>query len=268
MDVIGADRAEPVVVERAAGAGGELVLRRAGADYEIISNGMFLMDTRNGESERLLVRAAVDATLATGGNAEPVRVLIGGLGVGFSLAEALSHPAVGHVTVVEREPAVAAWHAGPLRPWSRGGLDDPRTALVLADLLDVLADLLDVVATPPSAGTGPADVFDAVCLDIDNGPDWTVTPGNARLYGPHGLDLLAGRLSPRGTLAVWSAGAAPGFADLLASRFASVEALPVPVPRGEPDMVYLARRPRPEPEPAPADRPRPDGSADHAFGAR
>jgi predicted membrane-bound spermidine synthase len=235
MDVIGEGRAEPVVVERAAGVGGELVLRRAGADYEIISNGTFLMDTRNGESERLLVRAAVDAARdreqdgdgAGGGGA---RVLIGGLGVGFSLAEALAHPAVGHVTVVEREPAVVAWHAGPLRPWSRGGLDDPRVTLVRADLLDVLER--------------PADgAFDAVCLDIDNGPHWTVTPGNARLYGPGGLDLLAGLLSPRGVLAVWSAGAAPGFGDLLASRFARVQELPVPVPRGEPDMVYLARRP-------------------------
>lgn len=250
MDVIGEGRAEAVVVERAAGVGGELVLRRAGAHYEIISNGMFLMDTRNGESERLLVRAAVDAVLdrdgARGGGpgvtpgGEPVRVLIGGLGVGFSLAEALAHPAVGHVTVVEREPAVVGWHDGPLRPWSRGGLDDPRVALVRADLLDV-------VAADPADRADRADGvgFDAVCLDIDNGPDWTVTPGNARLYGPDGLDLLAARLSPRGVLAVWSAGAAPGFQDLLATRFAEVEALPVPVPRGEPDMVYLARRPHP-----------------------
>jgi hypothetical protein len=251
MDVIGEGRAGPVVVERAAGVGGELVLRRAGADYEIISNGVFLMDTRNGESERLLVRAAVDAALAPDGSGdgpggpggEPVRVLIGGLGVGFSLAEALAHPAVGHVTVVEREPAVVAWHAGPLRPWSRGGLDDPRVALVRADLLDVVT--ADPVEPAGPAGPAGGAGFDAVCLDIDNGPDWTVTPGNARLYGPDGLDLLAGRLSPRGVLAVWSAGAAPGFQDLLATRFAHVEALPVPVPRGEPDMVYLARRPHP-----------------------
>ncbi|MBO2460859.1 spermidine synthase [Actinomadura violacea] len=241
MDVIGEGRAEPVVVERAEGVGGELVLRRAGADYEIISNGVFLMDTRNGESERLLVRAAVDAVLrGDGAGGAPVRVLIGGLGVGFSLAEALAHPAVGHVTVVEREPAVVGWHAGPLRPWSRGGLDDPRVALVRADLLDVIA-----APGPGAADAADAAGFDAVCLDIDNGPHWTVTPGNARLYGPDGLDLLAGRLTPRGVLAVWSAGDAPGFQELLASRFAQVEELPVPVPRGEPDVVYLARRPRP-----------------------
>ncbi|MDL4812868.1 spermidine synthase [Actinomadura opuntiae] len=257
MDVIGEGRADPVVVERAAGVGGELVLRRAGADYEIISNGTFLMDTRNGESERLLVRAAVDTALngdgAGDGGGGPVRVLIGGLGVGFSLAEALSLPGVGHVTVVEREPAVARWHAGPLRPWSRGGLDDPRVDLVRADLLDVLHRPAD----------GAPGMFDAVCLDIDNGPHWTVTPGNARLYGPDGLDLLAGRLTPRGVLAVWSAGAAPGFQDLLASRFARVRALPVPVPRGEPDVVYLADRPHP----AAPHEPGRDASTDRARGS-
>ncbi|TDD66396.1 spermidine synthase [Actinomadura rubrisoli] len=227
MEVLPGAPAEPVVVERAAGAGGELVLRRAGADYEIISNGVFLMDTRNGESERLLVRAAVE------GLASPARVLIGGLGVGFSLAEALRLPQVAQVTVVEREPAVIAWHAGALCPWSRGGLDDPRVSVERADLLDVVAG--------PAAGT-----FDALCLDIDNGPHWTVTPGNARLYGADGLDLLARRLTARGTLAVWSAGAAPGFEELLRRRFARVQARAVPVPRGEPDVVYLAREPLPD----------------------
>ncbi|MBB4775235.1 spermidine synthase [Actinomadura livida] len=217
---------EPVVVERAAGVGGELVLRRAGAHYEIISNGVFLMDTRGGASERLLVRAAVQ------GLDGPVRLLIGGLGVGFSLAEALTLPAVAHVTVVEREPAVIAWHAAELRPFSRGALDDPRVTVERADLLDHLA-----------APHGPR--YDALCLDIDNGPDWTVTPGNARLYGAAGLDLLTARLTPRGTLAVWSAGAAPAFEALLRGRFSRVRTRAVPVPRGEPDVVYLATGPRP-----------------------
>ncbi|MES9543484.1 spermidine synthase [Actinomadura sp. NPDC000600] len=222
-------REEPVVVERAAGLGGELVLRRAGGDYEIISNGVFLMDTRNGESERLLVRAALEAAARRPGG--PARVLIGGLGVGFSLAEALTLPDVAHVTVVEREPAVVAWHATALRPWSRGALDDPRVTVERADLLDYVS--------APDAGR-----FDAVCLDIDNGPDWTVTPGNARLYAATGLDALAALLTPRGVLAVWSANAAPAFEALLRDGFAAVEVRPVPVPRGEPDVVYLARDPR------------------------
>ncbi|TDC44572.1 spermidine synthase [Actinomadura sp. KC345] len=218
---------EPVVVERADGAGGELVLRRAGTDYEIISNGVFLMDTRGGASERLLVRAAAQDLDA------PARLLIGGLGVGFSLAEALTLPQVAHVTVVEREPAVIAWHArGALRPWSRGALDEPRVTVENADLLDHLA----------GAGGGR---FDALCLDIDNGPDWTVTPGNARLYAAAGLDLLTRRLTPRGTLAVWSANAAPAFEALLRERFTRVRVREVPVPRGEPDVIYLASGPRP-----------------------
>ncbi|MFI0408842.1 spermidine synthase [Actinomadura sp. 3N508] len=234
MDAAPGTAAEPVVIERADGAGGELVLRRAGTDYEIISNGVFLMDTRNGESERLLVRAALDRP-ATDRPARPARVLIGGLGVGFSLAEALTLPGVAHVTVVEREPAVIAWHRTALRPWSRGALEDPRVTVQNADLLDVLT-------TPPPPG--PNGRYDALCLDIDNGPDWTVTPGNARLYAPTGLDLLTAHLTPRGTLAVWSANAAPAFETLLRNRFADVRARTVPVPRGEPDVIYLARHPR------------------------
>ncbi|POM22511.1 spermidine synthase [Actinomadura rubteroloni] len=214
----------PLVVDRAAGTGGELVLRRTGPHHEIISNGVFLMDTRDGTSERLLVRAATEHLTA------PASIVIGGLGVGFSLAEAAADPRLTAITVIEREPAVAAWHRGPLRPASAGALDDPRVRLHLTDLLDWL-------------DTDPG-THDALCLDIDNGPHWTVTPGNARLYSPAGLDRLARRLTPRGVLAVWSAADAPGFTALLRTRFADVDVRTVPVPRGEPDVVYLARTPR------------------------
>lgn len=221
----GDTRHDPQVVERVRGVGGELVLRRAGDHFEIISNGVFLMDTRNGESERVLVRTAL------AGLAGPVRLLIGGLGVGFSLAEALTHPAVEHVTVVEREPAVIGWHVSALRPFSAGALEDPRVEVVCADLVDWLA-----------AEPGPEGVFDALCLDTDNGPDWTVTPGNARLYGRDGLARWQGRMSERAVLAFWSANASPAFEASLRERFGSVEVVAVPVPRGEPDVVYLARR--------------------------
>jgi spermidine synthase len=215
--------AAPVVVERAPGrAGGELVLRRAGADFEIISNGVFLMDTRGGRSERLLVRAALDR------GAGWARVLIGGLGVGFSLAEAAGHPppAVAEVTVIELEPAVIGWHRTHLRRCSAGALDDPRVTVVCADLLDWLP--------------ATRDSFDAICLDIDNGPHWTVTERNAGLYEDAGLGSLADRLAPGGRLAVWSSGAAPAFARRLRAHFARVEARAVPVARGEPDMIYIA----------------------------
>jgi spermidine synthase len=208
------------VYERRTGENGELVLRGDGRDFEIISNGVFLMDTRAGESERLLVRAALERV------ARPSKVLIGGLGVGFSLAEALRSPHAEAVTVIEREPAVIGWHATHLRSYSGGALDDPRVRVERADLLGWLR-----------AGT---DTYDVVCLDIDNGPDWTVTEGNAALYGPAGLELLAGHLRPGGVLAIWSAGAAPAFEARLRERFTGVSARPVQVARGEPDVVYLA----------------------------
>jgi spermidine synthase len=208
------------VYERRAGAGGELVLRGDGRHFEIISNGVFLMDTRAGESERLLVRAALERA------ARPSVVLIGGLGVGFTLAEALRSPYTRAVTVIEREPAVIGWHATHLRPYSGGALDDPRVRVEHADLLSWLRE-----------DTGG---YDVLCLDIDNGPDWTVTEGNAALYGPSGLELLGERLRPDGVLAVWSAGAVPAFEQRLRERFTGVTAHPVEVARGEPDVVYLA----------------------------
>jgi spermidine synthase len=219
-------REEPVagaVVDRLTGVCGELVLRRAGADFEIIANGVFLMDTRNGESERLMVAAVADRMRAGG------CLLVGGLGVGFSLRAALDHPRVGEVVVVERERAVIDWNRGPLRAWHGDALADPRARCVEADLLAWLP------------GAGP---FDGICLDIDNGPEWTVTDGNAGLYDDSGLAMVAGALTPGGVLAVWSAGASEAFAARLAEMFADVEALSVPVPRGEPDVVFVAKAAR------------------------
>jgi spermidine synthase len=204
------------VLARVAGVCGELVLRRVGPHHEIIANGTFLMDTRNGESERLMVHAAADR-MPEGGS-----LLVGGLGVGFSLREALAHPSVGQVVVVEREPAVIEWNTRYLG--NAGLLADPRVRLVSEDLLTWL----------PNAGR-----FAALCLDIDNGPEWTVDDGNAALYSATGLDMLARALVPGGVLAVWSAGAAPAFVAALTERFGPVETLPVPVPRGEPDLVFL-----------------------------
>jgi spermidine synthase len=197
---------------------GELVLRRDGEHHEIVSNGMFLMDTRDGRSERELVRAAV--------RGPGRRVLIGGLGVGFSLAEALALDAAA-VTVVEIEPAVVGWNREHLRTTA---LDDPRVELATADLAAFLV-----------AGT---DRYDAICLDVDNGPEWTVTVDNAALYGDAGLSAVDRRLAPGGILAVWSANRAAAFESRLRARYAEVRTIEIPVPRGEPDVVWAARNPR------------------------
>ena len=217
--------AQAEVVERAAGRCGELVLRRAGTHFEVIANGVFLMDTRNGESERLLVTAAAERMPDRGS------MLIGGLGVGFSLAAAVADGRVGPITVVEREPAVVGGVRGPLRAARGGAVEHPSVRTVEADLVEWLW------RTP--------ERFDAICADIDNGPDWTVSDGNAALYGDEGLRLLARRLTPDGVLAVWGAAASEPFERRLRRRFAKIEVLTVPVPRGEPDVVWLARGARP-----------------------
>lgn len=203
-----------VTIERLQTPRGELVLRRDGEHHEIVSNGMFLMDTRDGRSERELVRAAIQ------GPAQ--KVLIGGLGVGFSVAEALALDAAA-VTVVEIEPAVVRWNREHL---GTAALDDPRVGLVVDDLGRFLA-----------AGT---QIWDAICLDVDNGPEWTVTVDNAALYGDAGLSAVDRRLAPGGTLAVWSANRALAFEARLRARYAAVRTVEVPVPRGEPDLVYVA----------------------------
>jgi spermidine synthase len=224
QDVLGSGA---VVVERVATPRGELVLRRVQEQHEIIHNGVFLMDTRNGASERLLVRAALGAC-----RRPRVRVLIGGLGVGFSLDEALGHPAVTEVAVIEVEEAIIRWHATHLGVRASTARADPRTRVINADLTAWLVD--------------GADQFDAICLDVDNGPDWTVTAGNAVLYSREGLSLLGRRLVPGGVLAVWSAMAAPAFEAALRHHFSSVQVHLVEVPRGDPDHVYVAAGARPD----------------------
>jgi spermidine synthase len=161
-------------------------------------------------------------------------VLIGGLGVGFSLAQACADPRPGRICVVEREQAVIDWHtrgAAPLRRFAGAGHSDPR-ARILAD------DLLRYVRTTDER-------YDVLCLDIDNGPDWTLTDGNQSVYTAAGLAALERVLTDRGVLSVWSAARAPAFTRRLTSRFARVQTLEVPVlpgRRGGPDVVILAAR--------------------------
>lgn len=220
--------APPVVVDRRDSPNGEIVLRRREDRYEIIVNGCFLMDTSDGRSERLLIRAALDEPHRGAPMDHPPSVLIGGLGVGFSLAEAAAEPRWGRIVVVEREQAVIDWHhTGPLTPFGEGALDDPRVELVHADLLHHLA--------------AEDARYDALCLDIDNGPDWTVSEPNAGLYTAEGLALVHRRLAPGGVLAVWGAQASQAFERALASRFTAVHTLEIAVPRGAPDVIHLAR---------------------------
>ncbi|MDT0394386.1 MULTISPECIES: spermidine synthase family protein [Streptomyces] len=218
----------PEVLDRREGPYGEVVLRRHGGLLQIIANGCFLMDTSDGRSERRLVDVAL---AALGPRAAAPHVLIGGLGVGFSLAHAAGQSRWGRIAVVEREPAVIGWHrAGPLAAVSAKALADPRTEIVEADLVGYLDET--------------SDTFDALCLDIDNGPDWTVTEDNEGLYEPSGLAACARVLRPGGVLAVWSAKPSPDFEETLRNAgFQGVRTDEVPVARGVPDVVHIGVRP-------------------------
>ncbi|MFF7365905.1 spermidine synthase [Streptomyces sp. NPDC008125] len=217
----------PVTLDRRDGPFGEVVLRERGGHFEIIANGCFLMDTSDGRSERLLI----DAALAALPPARPApSVLIGGLGVGFSLVRAAGQERWGRIVVAEREPAIVEWHlGGPLERISGSALADPRTRILRTDLVEHLRTT--------------TERYDALCLDIDNGPEWTVTEDNGSLYSPSGLAACRERLTPGGVLAIWSAQPSESFEHALrGAGFEGVRTEEVAVARGVPDVVHLALR--------------------------
>jgi spermidine synthase len=212
-----------LVLDRVETPRGELVLRQEGDHLEVISNGVFLMDTRNGESERLLVDAALSRAT------KPRSILIGGLGVGYSLIEALKDDRVARVTVVEIEPTILRWHETHLGHITGEARSDERTRVIITDLATLLRS--------------NSERYDAICLDVDNGPDWTVSEANAELYAAAGTQLLTSRLRDGGVLTVWSAARSPAYEAILGRHFGQVEVVEVPVARGEPDVVFVASYP-------------------------
>ncbi len=224
----------PVEVARAAAVGGgELVLRRRdgagphGRDVlELVVDGVFAMDTVDVSTELQL--ASEPLRRLTG---RDWRVVVGGLGLGFTLRELLADQRVAAVCVVELEPALVQWVRDGLIAPAAGVLDDPRVEVVLADVDAYLSGL-------------PAGSVDAVLLDVDNGPDFLVHASNSRLYEPRSLARTLATLRPDGVLAVWSAGPAPALADALAAVARSVEEVPLTVHRDGRVLdyaLYLAR---------------------------
>jgi spermidine synthase len=166
--------------------GTPLALTRRDDEYMILASGKPLMTSRMHGSEEAL------ATLGCRElpSAAPC-VLVGGLGMGFTLRAALDAvPATATVVVAELVPAVVEWNRGPLGPLAGHPLDDPRTRI----------DLRDVGAVMRSSTAA----FDAILLDVDNGPEEFTLRGNASLYGEAGIALTRNALKPGGTLALWS----------------------------------------------------------------
>jgi spermidine synthase len=194
---------------------------------QTIANGCFLMDTSDGRSERLLVDAALRAL---DDRPEPSG-LIGGPGVGFSLAHAVANPRRGRVTVVEREPAVIDRHRrGPLSQVSSEALSDPRTEIAEVDPVPFVNEI--------------SATYDALCLDIGNGPDRTVTEDNNSLYSMPELAICIRALRPGRVLAAWSAQPSAEFEETLGNAgFQQVRTEEVPVARGVPDVAHLGVRP-------------------------
>ncbi|MBB5711916.1 spermidine synthase [Sphingomonas xinjiangensis] len=168
--------------------GGEpLRLFKRGGDFMIVLERNELMNSRMSGSEEALA----EMTIARLGVKDP-HVLIGGYGMGFTLRKALAllgPEAV--VSVAELVPKIIDWARGPMAELTAGGLDDPRTHVEIVD-----------VARAIGRAQG---VYDAILLDVDNGPDGLTRPGNDGLYSMSGLKVAKAALKPGGVLAVWSA---------------------------------------------------------------
>ena len=186
-----ADAGPARTIVRADGAHGEVALLRRGDVVELVVDGAFAMDTVDTSTEVVL------ASEALGRAAAPRRVLVGGLGLGFTTRAVLSDGRVAHVDVVELAAPLVDWARAAVVP-ELADLESARCSLHVADVADVLC-----------GHAGPAGPWDAVLLDVDNGPDFLVHAANAALYEPAGLAVALAAVAPRGVLAVWSSHRAP-----------------------------------------------------------
>lgn len=178
-----------VEVARAESERGELVLRRRVEDrapdvLELRANGVFVMDSRETGTEIRLAEAALEQV------EEPREVVIGGLGLGFTLQRVLADPRVERVTVVEIEEDLVGWMRDGTVAHGPGILADKRVRIVVGDISMAVAEA--------------TSTYDLLLLDVDNGPAFLVHDQNAALYEREFLVGTSRILNPGGALAVWS----------------------------------------------------------------
>ena len=197
-----------VLLDTAAIPGSKETLRliQRGTEFSIMLGANELMNSRLSGSEEALATLACAAILP-----RPCqRILIGGLGMGFTLRAALALlDNNAELVVAELFPAVVEWAKGPMAELNRDSLSDPRTKIVIDDVAKLIKD-------------GEAS-FDAILLDVDNGPDGLTKNANGYLYGDAGLARAWSALRKRGVLAVWSAESDKNFANRFRNSGFNVE---------------------------------------------
>jgi spermidine synthase len=208
--------------------GDELRLFRRGADFMIVLDRNELMNSRMSGSEEALATMSIERIAER----KAPQVLIGGYGMGFTLRAALAMlPADAQVVVAELVPQIIDWARGPMAELAAGCLDDPRVDVMIGD----------VGAEIGRTRTG----YDAILLDVDNGPDGLTRLGNDRLYSMRGLQAARAALAPGGVLAVWSAAPDKAFARRLDEAGFAVEEITVRARsngKGAKHVIWFARR--------------------------
>ena len=199
----------PRIVESTEGVVGTLMLQvRATPDgerFELIVGGHYVMAASDGKSERLL---AYDVLTSLGGR-EGITILVGGLGLGLTLREALTHRSVKEAWVAEIEETVVRWNRTYLKDYNGGAALDPRARIFIGDVGKLVS--------------GKRSFFDAILMDVDNGPSFLVFERNRALYGDGGLKKMRRALKTGGVLGIWSYAKDPALEDGLVSVFGTFD---------------------------------------------
>jgi spermidine synthase len=203
-------------IARAVSERGEILLRRRADDgaLELRVNGVFVMDDRETSSEELLAQVALSGS--------PSRVLVGGLGLGYTVRALLADARVREVVVAEIEPALVEWMRAGLVP---SVLDDPRVVVAAGDVRVVVGEQADAS-------------YDGILLDVDNGPDFLVYDGNAVIYQDGFLAVCRSKLRAGGVLTVWSSSASAALEGAIGNVFGACVVSPVPVRLQGRDETY------------------------------
>jgi spermidine synthase len=210
------------------GSTDELRLLRRGKEFSIKLGTNELMNSRLSGSEEALATLAAKRIEKV---ASP-RILIGGLGMGFTLRAALTVlGGEAKILVAELVPAVIAWARGPMAPIFGNSLDDPRVTIREGDVAEIIR--------------AQRSKFDAILLDVDNGPEGLTRKGNDALYTKTGLNAARNALRPGGVLAVWSSGPDAAFTKRLRSAGFEVNEVNIRATgkgRGVRHLIWLAAK--------------------------